>query len=47
MNNPKGAKSFDGVKGNLMFIFWHKLWATLIVLAAGFVLGSFWGGLVF
>ena len=42
-NIPQGADSWTGLKGNLKFIFWHKLWATLIVFAVGAVLGAFFG----
>ena len=40
MNAPQGAKSFSGLKGNLKFIFWYKMWATLIVLAVGVAIGA-------
>ena len=36
---PKGAKSVSGVWGNLKFLLGFKFWATLIVFAAGFVVG--------
>ena len=44
-NLPQGADSIRGVKANLKYIFWHKLWATLIVFALGFVAGMFASGI--
>ena len=37
---PTGADTFAGVKGNLRYIFWNKLWATLIVFAVGVAVGT-------
>ena len=36
----KGAKKLKGVKGNLKFIINYKMWASLILFAAGFALAS-------
>ena len=36
----KGAKKLKGIKGNLKFIINYKMWASLILFAAGGIIGA-------